>query len=137
LIEALGMVATKVVVVDDDRDIQEALRDALEAEGFQVHVVPNGLKLVRALRVVRPDVILLDVMMSWINGLDLCVALKQNPEYRDIPVIFISARTSASDVRRGYEVGAADYVTKPFDLDDLLARMRRVIATSPAPSHQL
>ncbi len=124
----------RVCVVDDDRDIQDALRDALEAEGYEVTVVPNGLKLVRALRVTRPDLILLDVMMSWINGIDLCHSLKKNREYADIPVIFISARGGAEDVKRGMAAGAIDYVVKPFDLGTLLEKVARAVgAPAPAP----
>jgi DNA-binding response OmpR family regulator len=113
----------KVAVVDDDREIREALRDALEQAGYDVHVVPNGLKLMGVLQVVHPDVILLDVMMSWIDGVDLCYALKANDAYAEIPVIFMSARTSPEDVRRGMDAGAADYITKPFDLQALLDRL--------------
>ena len=115
----------KVAVVDDDRAIREALKDALEREGYDVHVVPNGLKLMSILAVVQPDIILLDVMMSWIDGVDLCYALKQNSAYSDIPVIFMSARTSPEDVRRGMSAGAADYIKKPFELDRLLNRLRK------------
>jgi len=67
------------------------------------------------------------VMMSWINGFELCQALKQNPEFATIPVFFISARTSARDVAKGYEVGCTDYFTKPLDLKYLVHRIRQVI----------
>jgi DNA-binding response OmpR family regulator len=120
------MPCCKVAVVDDDRAIREALRDALEQAGFDVHVVPNGLKLMSVLSVVQPDIILLDVMMSWIDGVDLCCALKQNDAYSDIPVVFMSARTSPEDVRRGMSAGAADYIKKPFDLDRLLDRLQQL-----------
>ena len=116
----------KVAVVDDDREIREALKDALEMAGYDVHVVPNGLKLMGVLQVIHPDVILLDVMMSWIDGVDLCYALKANHAYSEIPVIFMSARTSPEDVRRGMDAGAADYITKPFDLQALLDRLESI-----------
>jgi DNA-binding response OmpR family regulator len=116
----------KVAVVDDDRAIREALKDALERDGFDVHVVPNGLKLMSVLAVVQPDIILLDVMMSWIDGVDLCCALKQNSAYSDIPVVFMSARTSPEDIKRGLNAGAADYFKKPFDLDHLLHRLHEL-----------
>ena len=120
----------KVAVVDDDREIREALRDALEQEGFEVLVVPNGFKLLGVLAVERPDVILLDVMMSWIDGIDLCGALKKNHRYQTIPVVFLSARTSAAEIRRGMDAGAAAYLTKPVDLDKLLQRIKDVVASS-------
>jgi DNA-binding response OmpR family regulator len=127
----------KVAVVDDDREIREALRDALENEGYQVLVVPNGFKLLGVLAVERPDVIVLDVMMSWIDGIDLCFALKKNHLYQTIPVVFLSARTSAAEIRRGLEAGAAAYLTKPVDLDKLLERIRDVTTPhedSPPPA---
>ncbi len=116
----------KVAVVDDDRAIREALKEALEHEGYDVHLVPNGLKLLSVLQVERPDVILLDVMMSWIDGVDLCHALKQNREYSEIPVVFMSARTGPEDVRRGLSAGAVDYIKKPFELERLLRRLRQL-----------
>jgi CheY-like chemotaxis protein len=116
----------RVVVVDDDREIREALKDALEDAGYEVFVVSNGLRLLKVLSVWRPDVILLDVMMSWIDGVGLCEALKQNPQFREIPVVFISARTDPSDIDRGLAAGAIDYVAKPFDLPDLLSRLDHI-----------
>ena len=115
-----------MVVVDDDREIRDALKDALEDAGYEVFVVSNGLRLLKVLSVWRPDVILLDVMMSWIDGVGLCEALKQNPQFRDIPVVFISARTDKSDIDRGLAAGAIDYVAKPFDLPDLLSRLDHI-----------
>jgi len=76
----------------------------------------------------RPDVILLDVMMSWIDGFELCRAIKKNPTFGDIPVIFISARKSAEDERAGMAAGAVDYFTKPIDMDRLIARIRDILA---------
>ena len=85
----------KVIIVDDDRDTREMLTLALELEGFEVCQAANGLRLISAMHVDRPDVILLDVMMSWIDGFELCRAIKKNPTFGDIPVIFITARKSA------------------------------------------
>lgn len=117
----------RVMIVDDDRDLREMLRTALEHAGFEAQVAANGLKLVSSLRVDRPDLILLDVMMSWIDGFELCHALKQNPEFSAIPVIFISARGSRRDVEKGYEAGCSDYFTKPLNLKELIERVRSVI----------
>ncbi len=87
----------------------------------------NGLRLVSALQVDRPDVILLDVMMSWIDGFELCRALKRNPAYADIPVIFLSGRSTDSDVAAGIAVGAVDYLCKPVDGRTLLARVDELV----------
>ncbi len=126
----------KVIIVDDDRDTREMLTLALELEGFEVSQAANGLRLISAMHVDRPDVILLDVMMSWIDGFELCRAIKKNSTFHDIPVIFISARKSVEDERAGRDAGAVDYFPKPLDMDRLIARMRDILdarsASAPA-----
>ena len=118
----------KVIIVDDDRDTREMLTMALELEGFDVAQAANGLRLISAMHVDRPDVILLDVMMSWIDGFELCRAIKKNPSFTGIPVIFISARKTVEDERCGLEAGAIEYFTKPLDMDRLIDRMREILA---------
>lgn len=123
----------KVIIVDDDRDTREMLTLALELEGFGVSQAANGLRLISAMHVDRPDVILLDVMMSWIDGFELCRAIKKNPTFADIPVIFISARKSLEDEKAGLDAGAVDYFAKPLDVDRLIARIREILgARGPA-----
>jgi DNA-binding response OmpR family regulator len=117
----------KVIIVDDDRDTREMLTLALELEGFDVGQAANGLRLISAMHVDRPDVILLDIMMSWIDGFELCRAIKKNETFHDIPVIFVSARKSAEDERSGFEAGAIDYFSKPLDMDRLVARIREIL----------
>jgi DNA-binding response OmpR family regulator len=117
----------KVIIVDDDRDTREMLTLALELESFDVGQAANGLRLISAMHVDRPDVILLDVMMSWIDGFELCRAIKKNPTFHDIPVIFISARKSAEDERAGREAGAIDYFSKPLDMERLVGRIRDIL----------
>jgi len=122
----------KVTIVDDDRDTREMLTLALELEGFEVSQAANGLRLISAMHVDRPDVILLDVMMSWIDGFELCRAIRKNPTFGDIPVIFITARKSPEDERTGREAGAVDYFTKPLDVDRLIGRIREILASRAA-----
>jgi len=117
----------RVIIVDDDRDTREMLTLALELEGFDVGQAANGLRLISAMHVDRPDVILLDVMMSWIDGFELCRAVKKNPTFGDIPVIFISARKSAEDERTGLAAGAVDYFSKPLDMVRLIRRIRQIL----------
>ena len=121
----------KVIIVDDDRDTREMLTLALELEGFEVGGAANGLRLISAMHVDRPDVILLDVMMSWIDGFELCRAIKKNETFADIPVIFISARKSAEDEKTGLAAGAVAYFSKPIDMDGLVGRIREILATRP------
>lgn len=123
----------KVVIVDDDRDMRDALRAIFEARGFRVDVAQSGLRLISHLKVDRPDVILLDVMMSWIDGFELCRALKRNPEFCDIPILFISGRGDAADVREGMQCGAAGYFIKPINIEKLLQRVKELL---PTPAHK-
>jgi DNA-binding response OmpR family regulator len=125
-------VANKVIIVDDDRVTRELLKESLEARGFNVVQAQSGLRLISYLHVDRPDVILLDVMMSWIDGFELCRAIKRNPEFRDIPVCFISGRSDPSDVQEGLACGAAAYFVKPIDTDELLEKVKE-LATHKRP----
>jgi DNA-binding response OmpR family regulator len=135
--EALSPRKPKVIIVDDDRETREMLTLALELEGFDVAQAANGLRLISVLHVDRPDVILLDVMMSWIDGFELCRAIKKNEEFRDIPVIFISAKKTSQDVRVGLDAGAVDYFPKPIDVDKLTRRIHELLvqrgATQASP----
>ena len=119
--------ARKVAVVDDDREVRDWIRESLISRGYEVKVAGNGLRLVSTLHVDRPDLILLDVMMSWIDGFELCRAIKQNPEFRDIPVVFVSGKTAPADVERGLAAGAADYFPKPLDIERLVGRVEELI----------
>lgn len=125
--------AQRVAVVDDDREVRDWIRESLVRAGYEVKAVANGLRLVSTLHVDRPDIILLDVMMSWIDGFELCRAIKRNADYSKIPVMFISAKNSTADIQHGLECGAVDYVTKPFDLPTLLDKIEAIIG--PPASH--
>jgi DNA-binding response OmpR family regulator len=118
--------AKRVVIVDDDRSTRDRLQQILEAEGWHVAQAPSGLRLLSLLEVDRPDVILLDVAMSWINGFELCRAMKANMSYQNIPVVFISGRSAPSDIETGLACGAADYFVKPIDTRRLLERLREL-----------
>ena len=124
------MAKIRVIIVDDDRDLREMLRTRLELEGFEVQVAGNGLRLLNRLKLHRPDLILLDVMMSWLNGFELCQALKKNPEFADIPVFFISALGSAEDIQRGYDSGCTRYFVKPLNMQQLMDDIREQAASS-------
>jgi DNA-binding response OmpR family regulator len=117
----------RVTIVDDDRETRELLELALRHRGFDVLQAANGLRLVSTLCVDQPDVILMDVNMSWIDGFELCRAVRASQKFGRIPVVLVSARSSAADVRRGLDAGAADYFTKPVDLDTLAGRIRELL----------
>jgi DNA-binding response OmpR family regulator len=117
----------KAIIVDDDRDAREMLALALDLDGYEVTQAANGVKLISTLQVDRPDIILLDINMSWIDGFELCRAVRRNEQFRDIPVLFVSARKSRADVDAGLASGADGYFSKPIDFDSLLGRMRELV----------
>jgi DNA-binding response OmpR family regulator len=119
---------SKVAVVDDDREVRDGLKDSLSDAGFEVMRAANGLRLISTLQVDRPDVILLDIMMSWIDGRELCRALKKNQEFCDIPVVFISGKTSPEDIQTGLSCGAVDYFPKPIDSRKLIRRLKEIVS---------
>lgn len=115
-----------VAVVDDDRDVRQAVSEALGAVGFHVSLAPHALKLVSALEVDRPAVIVLDVVNSWMDGLGLCRALKRNPEYRDIPIVIMSGKSEPESIRAAFAAGAAAYFVKPLDVARLVDKVRQL-----------
>lgn len=118
-----------IAIVEDDREMREWLADIMRSARFQVAVAANGLRLIAALQVDRPDLIVLDVNLSWIDGFELCRALQKNHDYSLIPVIFVSGRTRPEDIQRGLACGARDYVTKPIDTKRLLALIRDLVGS--------
>ena len=116
----------RVLVVEDERDVAELLRYNLAKEKFDVVVVPHGADALRAAREQQPDVILLDIMVPQMNGWEVCRRLKEDAETRAIPIIMVTGRAEEGDKVLGFELGADDYVTKPFSPRELVARVRAV-----------
>lgn len=125
-----------ILVVEDEDDIAELVRYNLEKEKFTVTIAPSGEKAVNAARERKPDLILLDLMLPGMNGLEVCRTLKADRLTADIPIIMVTARGEETDIVTGLELGAEDYVTKPFGIKVLLARvgavLRRRTAKLPA-----
>jgi len=117
----------KVLLVDDDPVILKLLRVNFEMEGYLVVSATDGQEALQAARAERPDVVLLDVMMPVMDGLDVSRALRAGEATRDLPIILLSAKAQASDLERGVEAGADDYITKPFDPLELLERVGQVL----------
>ncbi|HLW17093.1 MAG TPA: response regulator [Actinomycetota bacterium] len=118
----------RVLVVDDDRVIQQLLEVNLELEGYEVKRAGNGDEALKLVRSFKPDIVLLDVMMPKLDGREVCRRIKGDPATADIPVVFLSARAQDMDVNSGLELGASAYITKPFDPVDLLSTVERVLA---------
>ena len=110
----------RVVVADDEHDIAGLLTMNLEMEGYSVETVYDGAAALETIRRTSPDFVLLDVMMPKMNGLDVLQELKRDPATAEIPVIMLTAKASDDDVWAGWSAGASYYLTKPFELDELL-----------------
>ena len=124
--------AERILIADDDDDILDTIRINLEVEGYEVFLARNGNQAIEQARRVRPDLVLLDVVMPEPDGFEVCRALKADARTADCPVIFLTAKGATRDEAVGLIAGADDYVVKPFDAADLLARVKRVLE-SPAP----
>lgn len=112
--------AHRVLAVDDDAVIRQLLEINLELEGYEVQLASDGVEAVEAAREFRPDLIILDVMMPRMDGWQACATIREDADLADIPVVFLSARAQDADVEKGEALGAAAYLTKPFDPGDLL-----------------
>src|SRR5262247_1018278 len=127
---AAGQRLGHVLVVEDEQDVAELLRYNLKKEGYDVTAAPNGADAVKLARDLVPDVILLDIMVPQLNGWEVCRRLKNDAETRGIPIIMVTGRVEEGDKVLGFELGADDYITKPFSPRELLARIRAVVRRS-------
>jgi DNA-binding response OmpR family regulator len=118
----------KVLVVDDDPVIVRLLEVNFEMEGFEVISAVDGMDGVEKARSQHPDIVVSDVMMPKLDGLELCAVLKGDDATRAIPVVLLSAKAQVADIRAGLDAGADDYVTKPFEPLDLIDRVNKLLA---------
>jgi len=118
---------TKILVVDDETDTLIPLTRALEADDYAVVGAVDGVDALEKVRDETPDLILLDLMLPKLNGYEVCMKLKEDPMTRQTPIIMLSAKGEIKDKVLGIEIGADDYVTKPFDLIELKARIRALL----------
>jgi two-component system response regulator RegX3 len=125
---------TTVLVVEDEDSFIDALTIGLAREGFRVQVARDGAQALELFDVVRPDLVLLDVMLPKISGIDVCRELRSRSK---VPIIMVTAKGAEIDTVVGLEVGADDYVAKPYRLRELVARMRAVLRRSPAAGNGL
>lgn len=122
-----------VLIVEDEQDIRELVSYNMLKEGYQVAAVASGEEAIQAVKSRRPDVVLLDLMLPGIDGLTVCATLKENSETNTIPVIMLTAKGEESDIVTGLNMGADDYVTKPFSPKVLLARVSAVLRRMNSP----
>ncbi len=126
-----GMKRETIYVVEDETDIQDVLRYNLTREGYRVRAFRDGEEGLAMVRQDAPDLVLLDLMLPGLDGIEVCRRLKHDPITRAIPVIMLTAKGEESDVVLGLGVGADDYLTKPFSPKELLARVRAVLRRGP------
>lgn len=117
----------RVLIVDDNRMNIRLLSEILEDEGYVVFGVDNGLCTLEACKSFKPDIILLDIMMPKIDGFQVCKLLKESSEFSDIPVIMVTAKLEGTDVRKALELGAFDYIKKPVEENEVLARIQSAL----------
>lgn len=123
----------KILLIEDEEDIAALIKLQAEIAGYKLHVEVDGLNGLLAVEREKPDLVILDIMLPGQSGLDVCRKIKTNAELKDIPVIMISAKSEELDVVLGLELGADDYVTKPFSPKILFSRVRAVLRRGKEP----
>lgn len=121
-----------VLVVEDEAALATMLRYNLEKQGFRVDEAVDGQEALTRISETKPDIVLLDWMLPVMSGIEVCRQIRRSPQTRDLPVIMVTARTEDQDSVRGLNTGADDYITKPFNMEALLARMRALLRRSGA-----
>jgi two-component system phosphate regulon response regulator PhoB len=119
---------TAILVADDDMDIRDLVAFKLEQAGFDVTAVDNGVAALTAARLEPPDLVVLDVMMPGMSGIDVCRELRSDRSTSGLPIILLTARAQEGDVEVGFGAGADDYIVKPFSPRELVTRVEAVLA---------
>ena len=127
----------KILLIEDDSDLFSLLRYNLEKEGYSMTGQQTGKGAIELCRQVRPDLILLDIMLPDSDGLDICKGIRKDPDLAVVPIIFLTARASETDRIVGLEIGANDYVVKPFFVRELIARIKLQFRSQTAPPRTL
>jgi two-component system alkaline phosphatase synthesis response regulator PhoP len=117
----------KILIVDDEQDILELIRHTLNKDGFEVHVAVNGQQAIEKAKKLLPDLILMDVMMPVMDGMEACRLIKDDATIKDIPIVFLTARSEEFAELAGFEAGADDYIAKPIRSRVLLSRIKAIL----------
>jgi len=118
----------KILIAEDERDIRDLIAFTLRFAGYEVFAASNGEEAVELAPRVNPDLILMDVRMPRMTGYEACKSLKADPDLKDIPVVFLSAKGQENEIQQGLAAGAEDYLLKPFAPDQLTARVKTILA---------
>jgi DNA-binding response OmpR family regulator len=122
--EGSSMNKKRILVVDDEADLVETLRFSLELEGYDVLTAFNGEEALNQARKEIPDLMLLDLMLPKLDGYKVCRLLKFDEKFKHIPILMLTAKTQERDKQTGMETGANEYITKPFDMDELMKKVK-------------
>jgi DNA-binding response OmpR family regulator len=117
----------KILIADDNENIREALTYLLEDEGYALSLAKDGAEALRKVREVSPDILFLDIMMPEINGYDVCRTIKNDPDLKKTYVIMLTAKGQVDEQERGKEIGADEYVVKPFSPMEILAKVNNIL----------
>ncbi len=117
----------KILIAEDERDIRDLIVFTLQFAGYQVAAAANGEEAVNLARQNKPDLILMDVRMPRMTGYEACALMKADPNLKDVPVVFLSAKGQDSEIQTGLQVGAVEYMLKPFAPDQLILRVQEVL----------
>jgi two-component system alkaline phosphatase synthesis response regulator PhoP len=121
----------KILVAEDETDIRELIVYSLTFSGFQVVTAADGEEAVQKALEEKPDLIMLDVRMPKMTGYEACTEIKNSSELKDVPVVMLSAKGQESEIEAGLQVGAYEYILKPFVLDELVEKVRSIVDSSP------
>lgn len=118
----------KILIAEDERDIRDLVAFTLRFAGYEVFAAANGEEAVELAPKVNPDLILMDVRMPRMTGYEACRIMKLNPDLRDIPIVFLSAKGQETEIQQGLEAGAEEYLLKPFAPDQLTSHVKTILA---------
>jgi DNA-binding response OmpR family regulator len=118
----------KILIAEDERDIRDLVAFTLRFAGYEVFAAANGEEAVEMAPTVNPDLILMDVRMPRMTGYEACKVMKANPDLKDIPVVFLTARGQETEIQQGLDAGAEEYLLKPFAPDQLTTRVKAILA---------
>lgn len=121
------MTRYRILVAEDHEPLLAGIQDILEAQGYTIFTATDGVEALEVMKQVHPDLIIADIMMPTMDGYALYEAVRSSPEWKDIPVVFLTSKAESVDVEKGRELGVEGYITKPFDPDRLLATVRAVL----------
>ena len=121
-----------ILAVDDEEIMRNAMKRILEHEGYKVVLAEDAMALSKVLETVQLDLILLDINLPWVDGLELCAILKRHPSLKHVPVVLISGRRSKEDIEKGFAAGCDHYITKPFEIENMSQVVAKALNKEPA-----